>query len=221
MTGMNPAGAVPVQTQAITPPRQLAQSLPAAPPPARAPMDIPPQMQAYIKSLVGKKETRAQGLALYQQYSKPIEPKFGKLNDDTLYDERTGRTMSAGEGYRPLVNPEERAKFGIPPEDKRPYQLGPAGKLINPPAETRVSIDQRGESKFREKAGGLIADRFNDYVKSGDEARGMVADLDSLREIGSRIGTGKTAEITAALGPWASRSKVLAICKPTNPLSPR
>ena len=201
MTGMNPAGATPVQTQAITPPRQLAQSM--APPPARAPVEVPPQMQAYIKGLMGRPETRAQGLALYQQYSKPQEPSFDKLNDDTLYNKKTGETKPVGPGYRPLTDPEERARFGIPAEDKRPYQLGPAGKLINPPAETRITVDQRGESKFREKAGGLIADRFNDYVKSGDDARGMVADLDSLREIGSRLTTGKTAEITAALGPWA------------------
>ena len=201
MSGMTPAGAIPVQTQAITPPRQLAQSM--APPPARAPVEVPPQMQAYIKGLMGRPETRAQGLALYQQYSKPQEPSFDKLNEDTLYNKKTGETKPVGPGYRPLVDPAERARFGIPAEDKRPYQLGPAGKLINPPPETRVSIDQRGESKFREKAGGLIADRFNDYVKAGDDARGMIADLDSLREIGGRVTTGKTAEITAALGPYA------------------
>lgn len=129
-------------------------------------------------------------------------PKYGKLNDDTLYDERTGRTVTAGEGYRPLVDPAERARYGIPKDDQRPYQIGPANKLISPPPETRLAIDQRQESSFSNKSGGLQAERFNELVKGGMEAQGLIADINNLREIGGRLQTGKTTEIKGALGPY-------------------
>jgi hypothetical protein len=208
LTGATPPGAIPVPTQSIQPPPQAAFVQPPMAAPAqvvaqasRTSPPIDPTMVPYIKRLMSRPETQQYGAQLLQSLTKST--KYEKLDEGTLFDPSTGQTKNVGERYRALVDPAERAQHGIPADDKRPYQLGPSGKLINPPAETRIAIDQRTESKFREKAGGLTAERFNDYVKSGDEARGMVADLDSLREIGSRVTTGKTAEIKAALGPYA------------------
>jgi hypothetical protein len=214
LTGATPPGAIPMPTQAIQPP---APAVPTAAAPAatgapvpsavpavpatRASPQIDPANARYIRALMADPATRAYGMQLYSSLTAPT--KFEKLNEDMLFDPKTGQLKETGLTYKPLTDPAERAKYGIPADDKRPYQVAPTGKLINPPAETRIAIDQRTESKFREKAGGLTAERFNDYIKSGDEARGMVADLDSLREIGSRVTTGKTAEIKAALGPYA------------------
>lgn len=145
----------------------------------------------------------AQGLAgglITKQFA---PPKYHKLNDEQLFDEGTGAVKAAGPGFQPLVDPKERAKFGIPIEDKRPYQLGPGNKLINPPPETRLNIDQRNEAAFEQAAGKHQAERFDKLVSGGMDAKAMSADLNALKDIGSRITTGKTAEIQAAIGPYA------------------
>jgi hypothetical protein len=187
MTGATPPGAIPVPTQAITPPAPaapppMALGPTAAPPAAAAGLGIDPAQAKYIRALMTSGESRLQeyGMKLYQ-----------------------AAQQRAGESYRPLTDPAERTKFGIPADDKRPYQVGPGGKLINPPAETRVNVDTRAEGAFATKAGGVMAERFGKLVEAGDQAPGMIADLESLREIGSRIGTGKIGEVKAALGPYA------------------
>lgn len=66
-----------------------------------------------------------------------------------------------------------------------------------------ISIDQRGENAFAKEAGSQQAKRFNEIVTGGQDAQAMVGDINALRDIGGRITTGKQAEITAALGPYA------------------
>lgn len=168
----------------------------------------PPDMQAKIAAMLHPSQPPAVQAMGKQLAAKILAdrmqgPKFHKLSDDLLFDERTGRTQQAGPGYRPLTNPEERARFGIPADDKRPYQVGPGNRLINPPAENRITVDQRGESAFTTSAAKLNAERYNKLVEGGFEAQSMVADLSALRDIGSRITTGKTAQIKQALGPYA------------------
>lgn len=68
---------------------------------------------------------------------------------------------------------------------------------------THVNIDQTGEKSFSKKTGELQAGEFQELVKRGRDAKAIISDLTALREIGSRITTGKTAEITQALGPYA------------------
>lgn len=70
---------------------------------------------------------------------------------------------------------------------------------------TKVSVDasQKAENKFGEKAAGLQAERFDKIAQGGNDAKSLISDIQSLRDIGSRITTGKTAEMTAALGPYA------------------
>lgn len=148
-----------------------------------------------------RKMGRALALGVIQQGMKP--PEYQRLNDDSLFDKKTGRVIQAGSGFRPLTDPAERAKFGIPADDKRPYQVGPGNKLLNPPPENRINIDQRGDSAFATKAGQVQAERFDKLVQAGHDAQGMVANMEALKEIGSRIATGKTAQITEALGPYA------------------
>lgn len=70
---------------------------------------------------------------------------------------------------------------------------------------TAITIDQKGEAQFAKEVGTQQAKRFNELVERGSQSRTIISDLDALREIGARIpgGTGKTAEIIAALGPYA------------------
>lgn len=71
-----------------------------------------------------------------------------------------------------------------------------------------ISIDQRGEVEFDKASGKHQAERFDKLVSGGMEAKAMRADLDALKDIGSRITTGKTAELTAALGPYAEAAGI-------------
>lgn len=68
----------------------------------------------------------------YARRVKDTSPQWEKLNDGTLYDKRTGRTMAAsgGAAYRDLTDPADRARHGIPATDTTPYQIDPAGKLL-------------------------------------------------------------------------------------------
>lgn len=167
---------IPAQPQPAQPPQT------AGAPPQRSPVQIPPQMVGQIRAMLGSRDPaiQQQGYQLYLQYAKPREE------------------------VRPLTSPQERAKYGIQPGDTNPYQIDATGKVtaVNP-QPFAVNVNQQQESEFKRKAGSLSAERFNKIVEGGQEAAGIVADLSSLREIGSRITTGKSAEMQAAIGPWA------------------
>jgi hypothetical protein len=61
----------------------------------------------------------------------------------------------------------------------------------------------KGENSFATEAGKVQAKRFDELAGEGQKARQMVADIDTLNELGKSIGTGKGAEILAKVGPWA------------------
>lgn len=75
-------------------------------------------------------------------------------------------------------------------------QLKEAGKPV-------TNINQQQESEFQKEAGKFYGGRYGEMVKGASEANEIMADIGNLRDIGSRITTGKTAEIKAALGPYA------------------
>ena len=61
----------------------------------------------------------------------------------------------------------------------------------------------KGEDAFAKAAGSSQAKRFDELAGEGQKARQMVSDVETLTELGKNIGTGKGAEITAKIGPWA------------------
>lgn len=60
-----------------------------------------------------------------------------------------------------------------------------------------------GETSFQKEAGKSQASRFNDLASEGQQAKQMVSDLGTLTELGKNIGTGKGAQLKAAIGPYA------------------
>jgi hypothetical protein len=68
---------------------------------------------------------------------------------------------------------------------------------------TNVSVDTKGENSFATEAGKSQAKRFDELAGEGQKARQMVSDINTLTELGKNIGTGKSAELKAALGPYA------------------
>jgi hypothetical protein len=69
--------------------------------------------------------------------------------------------------------------------------------------QNQVQIDQKGESEFSKIAGKQQAERFNDLAAEGQQARQMISDIDTLTDLGAKIGTGKIAEAKAIVGPYA------------------
>lgn len=151
----NPGG-VPAASTGIptpAPPQQPASTggapmTPQGPSAAPSPVATQPQMtDARARLAAGlsnpnpfvRRAAQGMGMQAVAQAMKP--PEMRKLNDEQLFDQHTGRVIQAGPGYRALTSPEERAAHGIPADDRRPYQIGPGNKLVNPPAENRISMN--------------------------------------------------------------------------------
>jgi hypothetical protein len=60
-----------------------------------------------------------------------------------------------------------------------------------------------GETSFQKEAGKVQAKRFNDLAAEGPQAKQMIADVNTLTDLGKSIGTGRGAQVKAALGPYA------------------
>lgn len=58
-------------------------------------------------------------------------------------------------------------------------------------------------SKFVEESDKAAATRFSNYIDAAHTATQFTGDLKALADIGSKISTGKGAQLTAALGPYA------------------
>lgn len=149
----------------------------------RSPVEIPPQVAQQIKAMLGSRDPllQQQGMAMYQQYAKPREE------------------------TRPLTNPQERARYGIQATDTNPYQVDAKGevKAINP-QPFAVNVNQQAESEFSKEAAKSQVKRYEGHIEDLPAAKQMLSDVDTLRTLGTKIGTGKEAEIKGALGPYAN-----------------
>jgi hypothetical protein len=112
--------------------------------------------------------------------------------------------LKVKEQMRPLTDPTERQRYGIGPEDKTPYQVGADNKVtaINP-QPFQVNVNSQQESEFKKKAGTLQAERFNELAADGRVAQQMSSDVEMLRDLGTKIQTGKLAEVKGVIGPYA------------------
>lgn len=104
-------------------------------------------------------------------------------------------------GYR-LLSADESKRMGLP---EGSYQVGPDNKISKVGGEgTNVTINNGGNSsKFSEESDKAAAARFDGYIQSGTAANQMMGDLRALADLAPQIGTGKTAEVMATLGPYA------------------
>lgn len=173
-----PAAAAPPAAAPLPPPTPVAQNAPAAT--AGAP---PMDNKAAVAKMLNDTNpyVRKLGIQLGQAaVAKQLnnQPEFQKLNDEQLFEKGTGRVIPAGSGFRALVDPAARAAHGIPADDKRPYQVGPGNKLINPPPETRVTTNVGGGSDKQ------IFDAMEESAKS---ARSTAAGLTAIREARNAI----------------------------------
>lgn len=109
MSGMNPVGAIPVQTQTITPPapQTLPQAVAGAPPASGAAgTAMAPADRARLIAMLNNKYTAPMAQAIIhqqvsQRFKPPREPEWAPLGDEALYDKKTGRIMPAQINKRP------------------------------------------------------------------------------------------------------------------------
>jgi hypothetical protein len=70
---------------------------------------------------------------------------------------------------------------------------------------TRVNTNiNPGETEFDKTLGKKAGERFDEYIKAGDSARGQLTDIANMREISSRLGNpAAAAELKEKFGPYA------------------
>lgn len=65
------------------------------------------------------------------------------------------------------------------------------------------NVVNAGETAFAKGAGEGMAKRYNDLAKDAQDANALIGDISAIRDIGTRIQTGKTAEAKRMIGPYA------------------
>lgn len=181
---------------------------------ARSQVVIPPEVQATIKRLGADPRTRGQAWQMYLQYAKPVEQYeqgvnangvpfqrnrlTGKVEADPTRDAAVNEVEYARSNWQKLGFPDPAAKDT---NSVKFWQDFNSKRLGGP--STNVSIDQRGETEFSKEAGKLTAKRYNDIIEEAPQAKQMLSDVKTLQTLGTQIGTGKEAQVKAALGPYA------------------
>lgn len=173
---------IPQNAMALAPPQEgppaVAAAMGAAPqaatPQAAGPLgNIPEDKRKQIAVLLSNPRTAPMGQAILQKALSGSE----ETNDIKEYNK------AVAQGFKGSLFDYQ-------------VKLKEAGKPV-------TNINQQQESEFNKESGKLQAKRFDEMVQGGQTAGQMISDISALRDIGSRITTGKTAEIQAALGPYA------------------
>ncbi len=231
MAGATPPGAIPVQTQAITPPRQLAQSVagPAPPPggvpqvPQRAPTmppaagGIPPGTAGVIgamsnpwlgtggQAIAGKiLESQLKPRDQWQQYTAP---------DGTTLQRNatTGEVKTAGT-ENPAISEVNYARknwqnLGLPdpnstdPKTQNFWKEFTAKRMGG--AGVNVTVDQSAPSEFEKEYGQGMGKRAIAVIDQGDAAATDLNRIQLTKTILSQAKTGKLAPAQATIGAWA------------------
>jgi len=128
------------------------------------------------------------------------------LNDPNPYVRKTG--MALGQG---LIT--KQMEMDKPTDEMREYNLyrqqGGKDSFFDYKAGLKkagaqnITIDQKGQTSFEQEAGKVQAKRFDELASEAPKAKQMIADVQTLTELGKNIGTGKGAQVKAALGPYA------------------
>lgn len=90
--------------------------------------------------------------------------------DSRLVDPATGQVIIGAaqpQSFKPLVDPASRAAFGIPEDDKTPYQVGPDNKLYRPPGGVTVNNMTGVGTPGQKKVDEAFAADFVDWERGG------------------------------------------------------
>src|SRR6185503_6433264 len=169
------------QPSALAPAAPMPVS-PAAPPPPTASTgllaDMPMEKRRQIAALLSNPGTQAMG--------------------QTLLAKTLGESGNTDEIKEYNLSVQQDRQAGRTPPSFYDWKTG----LKKAGAQT-LTIDQRGESEFQKIGAKHQAERFNELAADGQSAKQMLSDMNTLADLGKTIGTGKGAEVKAALGPYA------------------
>ena len=161
--------------------------IPAGPPPPTASTgllaDMPMEKRRQIAALLSNPGTQAMGQALLTK----------TLGESGNTDEIKEYNLSVQQ---------DRAAGRAPPSFYD-WKTG-----LKKAGAQNISIDQKGETEFAKASGKHQAERFNELASDGQSAKQMLSDMNTLIDLGRTIGTGKGAELKAALGPYAEAAGV-------------
>ena len=198
--------AAPAQQAA---PQQMAQAAPQTMTDARPAQQMPSVQQRpgidprLLMGVLNNPQSGAGAKLIAQTLlAQQMGPKDPVAQYKTLLEIQKMQRDLQPEGSRPLTE-QERTQFGLGADQGAYYDTKLGRPVAVGAAKTSVSIDQRGETEFAKEAGKSQAKRFNELVDAGQKAQSNMADLQSLAELGGKIGTGKQAETMAAIGPYA------------------
>jgi flagellum-specific peptidoglycan hydrolase FlgJ len=170
--------AYPAGPMAAAPPSAGVQRVAQAMPPA-APSGVNPAIIAGMTHPAASAQTRALATTLYQSQAKSDAP------TDELKEYKFDAAQRAAAGKPPIGFSDWKT------------ELKKAGAV-----NVTTNVD-KGESSFAKAAGTAQAKRYDDLAADGQQAQQMISDINTLTDLGKNIGTGKTAEFKAAIGPYA------------------
>lgn len=88
--------------------------------------------------------------------------------------------------------------------DKRSFTDWKIG--VKQAGATKINnVVNAGETAFAKGAGEGMAKRYNDLAKDAQDANALIGDISAIRDIGTRIQTGKGAEAKRLIGPYAAQ----------------
>jgi hypothetical protein len=97
--------------------------------------------------------------------------------------------------FRPLTDPAERARLGIPPTDQTPYQIGPDNKVYEVGGGGITNNILPGEKAWDTASAGLFAKRYDTLITQADKANEMLSLYDlASAGLDSGVRTGALGE---------------------------
>lgn len=195
-----PSTPIPPPATPIPPGSSSAPTPSAAAPALAAPPPSPIQMaQAGPAPMSGADRQRNEIIRLLREGT-PEQKKFARQIGAHLAVQAFTQDKPTDEEreYRLYSSQEQQA--GRAPKSFFDYKtdLKRAGAVQN-----TVQIDQKGESAFKQEGSKLTAKKFADISDDAMTAKQMLSDIKTLDVLGQQIGTGKEAQVKAALGPYA------------------
>lgn len=213
----SPATAAAQPTPTAVPPQgtmQGGQTMPAA-----MPQQIGPDMGQLLAAMSdprANQQTRGIASALFQNRMQQEDQarQIQLKQSDPLYQaqlqEYGARTAALQQrmssspqvGYS-MISPQQAQGMGLDPS--KAYQVGPDGKISQIGASgVNVTLNNgQTTSEFQKKSDDAAAERLGGYIQEGSNAPALIGQLQQLSDLSKSIGTGKGAQFTAAVGPYA------------------
>lgn len=151
---------------------------------------------------VGGNVIDAQGNVVYQG---PEDFGFMQLPDGTVIrtNPRTGEAGAAFQGA-PAAQPmtiEQRAQWGIPPEDTRPFMMTPEGPRVIG-GNSGVTVNVGGGEKFAEEFAKGDASALSEVSQTGLSAQRNIARIDRLESILANTPQGMSGNFVQIAGDF-------------------